>query len=187
MGAVQDPAALRASRSQTWIESFASFCLRFTNFLLRSGQTATEYFDKYRFESEPLLLRRLADRMLELLPASTEVLAGLELGGVPLATAMSLASGLPCVFVRKFAKSYGTCQAIEGRPVAAGNVVIIEDVITTGGAVWDARRTSFCSSKQLSSASYARSSAVEVLQRFRRPQRCQSAPPCVTICRPPCV
>lgn len=60
------------------------------SFVLRSGQTATHYFDKYRFEADPDLLRRVARRMLTLLPAGTEVLAGLELGGVPIATAMLL-------------------------------------------------------------------------------------------------
>jgi orotate phosphoribosyltransferase len=109
-------------------------------FRLRSGQLAHEYFDKYRFESNPQLLRRVARRMLQLLPESTEILAGLELGGVPVATAMSLESGLPVVFVRKAAKEYGTCQAIEGRHIAGRRIVLIEDVITTGGAVADAAR-----------------------------------------------
>lgn len=107
-------------------------------FKLRSGQTATEYFDKYRFESDPNLLRRVAQRMLPLLPVGTEVLAGLELGGVPIATAMSLESGLPVVFVQKSAKKYGTCQIIEGQQVAGRKVALVEDVITTGGAVADA-------------------------------------------------
>ena len=107
-------------------------------FKLRSGQSATEYFDKYRFESDPKLLRRVAQRMLQLLPVGTEVLAGLELGGVPIATAMSLESGLPVVFVRKSAKDYGTCQIIEGQQVAGRKVALVEDVITTGGAVADA-------------------------------------------------
>ena len=108
------------------------------SFVLRSGQTATHYFDKYRFEADPELLRRVARRMLTLLPAGTEVLAGLELGGVPIATAMSLESGLPAVFVRKAPKSYGTRRAVEGGDVAGRKVVIVEDVITTGGAVKDA-------------------------------------------------
>jgi len=108
------------------------------SFVLRSGQTATHYFDKYRFEADPDLLRRVARRMLTLLPAGTEVLAGLELGGVPIATAMSLESGLPAVFVRKAPKSYGTRRAVEGGDVAGRKVVIVEDVITTGGAVTDA-------------------------------------------------
>jgi orotate phosphoribosyltransferase len=66
------------------------------------------------------------------------VLAGLELGGVPIATAMSLKSGLPAVFVRKQAKDYGTCLAVEGGDIAGRRVMLVEDVITTGGAVADA-------------------------------------------------
>jgi orotate phosphoribosyltransferase len=109
-------------------------------FKLRSGQVSSEYFDKYRFEADPALLRRIAARMLELVPTGCEVLAGLELGGVPIATAMSLASGLPAGFVRKQAKTYGTCLAVEGAEVRGKQVVLVEDVITTGGAVIDAVR-----------------------------------------------
>jgi orotate phosphoribosyltransferase len=109
-------------------------------FTLRSGQIADHYFDKYRFESDPALLRRIAERMLARVPAGTELLAGLELGGVPIATAMSLASGLPAVFVRKQAKTYGTCRAVEGGETRGRRTVIVEDVISTGGAVADAAR-----------------------------------------------
>jgi orotate phosphoribosyltransferase len=108
------------------------------SFRLRSGTLSSEYFDKYRFEGEPRLLRRVARRMIDLLPANTEMLAGLELGGVPIATAMSLESGLPTVFVRKIAKEYGTCKAVEGGDVKGRVLAIIEDVITTGGAVVEA-------------------------------------------------
>ncbi|WP_374576043.1 orotate phosphoribosyltransferase [Phenylobacterium sp.] len=107
-------------------------------FTLRSGAVAAEYFDKYRFESDPALLKRVAAAMLPLVPDRAEVLAGLELGGVPIATAMSLADGRPAAFVRKEAKAYGTCQAVEGAQVGGKRVAIIEDVITTGGAVRDA-------------------------------------------------
>jgi orotate phosphoribosyltransferase len=72
--------------------------------------------------------------MLPLIPKGAEILAGLELGGVPIATAMSLESGLPAAFVRKKAKEYGTCRAVEGADVHGRNVVMIEDVITTGGS-----------------------------------------------------
>lgn len=106
-------------------------------FVLRSGAVSSEYFDKFQFESDPALLRRIAARMVALLPAGTEVLAGLELGGVPIATAMALESGLPAVFVRKAAKTYGTCKAIEGVDVAGRRVAIVEDVISTGGAIVD--------------------------------------------------
>ncbi len=109
------------------------------DFVLRSGARATEYFDKYRFEADPLLLRRVAEAMLPLVPADAEVLAGVELGGVPIATAMSLLSGRPAAFVRKEAKTYGTCLAVEGGDLAGKRVVIVEDVISTGGAVRDAK------------------------------------------------
>jgi orotate phosphoribosyltransferase len=110
------------------------------SFKLRSGQVSDEYFDKYRFEADPALLARVASAMLPLVPTGAEVLAGLELGGVPIATAMSLQSGRPAAFVRKEAKAYGTCLAVEGGSVDGRKVVMIEDVITTGGAVRDAHR-----------------------------------------------
>ncbi|KTE00846.1 orotate phosphoribosyltransferase [Sphingopyxis sp. H038] len=109
-------------------------------FRLRSGQISETYFDKYRFEADPALLRRVAAEMIPLLPKDTEVLAGLELGGIPIATAISLATDLPAAFVRKEAKEYGTCLAVEGGGVEGKRVVLIEDVITTGGAVADAAR-----------------------------------------------
>ena len=105
------------------------------SFLLRSGQTSDEYFDKYLFESDPLLLEPVAAGLVRLLPPSTELLAGLELGGVPLATALSLRLGLPAVFVRKQAKEYGTRKLAEGIAVQGRRLCIIEDVVTTGGQI----------------------------------------------------
>ena len=104
-------------------------------FTLRSGQIATEYFDKYRFEADPVLLADIASAMVPLLPAGTEVLAGLELGGVPITTALSLRTGLPAAFVRKEAKTYGTARLAEGADIVGRRVTVIEDVITTGGQV----------------------------------------------------
>lgn len=104
-------------------------------FTLRSGQTATTYFDKYLFEADPVLLREVAELAAPLVPAETEVLAGLELGGVPVATALSLTTGLPAAFVRKEAKTYGTAKLAEGAEVDGRKVLVVEDVITTGGQV----------------------------------------------------
>src|SRR3954454_19917267 len=70
-------------------------------FTLRSGTTSTEYFDKYRFEANPTLLREIAEAMAPLVPDGIDALAGLELGGVPMATALSMVTGLPARFVRK--------------------------------------------------------------------------------------
>lgn len=104
-------------------------------FKLRSGTTSNEYFDKYRFESRPEILREIARHLKPLIPTGTEVLAGLELGGVPIATALSLESGIPVAFIRKKAKDYGTCQFAEGIELNNKKVCVIEDVITTGGQV----------------------------------------------------
>ncbi|MFV8259480.1 orotate phosphoribosyltransferase [Bdellovibrio bacteriovorus] len=104
-------------------------------FKLRSGQISNEYFDKYRFEAQPTLLREIAKQMVPLIPAGTEVLAGLEMGGIPIATALSLETGIHCVFVRKEAKEYGTCKFAEGLEIKGKKVCVIEDVVTTGGQV----------------------------------------------------
>ena len=104
-------------------------------FVLRSGNISTFYWDKYRFESHPTLLTAIAEEMAKLLPAECDGLAGLELGGIPLATALSLQTGLPCFYVRKEAKTYGTCNLIEGGVQAGSTLVVIEDVITTAGQV----------------------------------------------------
>lgn len=105
------------------------------DFLLRSGQRANFYFDKYLFEADPQLLRAVAQLLVPLIPPGTELLAGLELGGVPVATALSLLSGLPQVLVRKQAKTYGTAKLAEGAPVSGRRLLVIEDVVTTGGQV----------------------------------------------------
>ena len=110
------------------------------SFKLRSGATSTEYFDKYRFEADPVLLADVAEAMAPLVPPDTDALAGLELGGVPLATALSLATGLPARFVRKRAKDYGTCQLAEGGAVENARLTVVEDVVTSGGQVVESCR-----------------------------------------------
>ena len=111
-------------------------CCRLSGrFTLRSGQTVDEYFDKYLFESDPDLLDRVADQMLRLIPERTDLLGGLELGGIPLVTAVSARTRIPALFVRKQAKTYGTKKLAEGPNVDGRRVTLIEDVITTGGAV----------------------------------------------------
>jgi orotate phosphoribosyltransferase len=104
-------------------------------FKLRSGQISNQYFDKYLFESKPAFLSEIVSQMTRLIPPGIEVLAGLELGGVPIATALSIKTGLPAAFVRKKAKDYGTCKLAEGAEVKNKRICIIEDVITTGGQV----------------------------------------------------
>jgi orotate phosphoribosyltransferase len=109
-------------------------------FLLRSGVTSPEYFDKYLFEAQPALLKKIAQAMKALVPADTDALAGLEMGGIPLAVMLGQETGLPCLFVRKHAKEYGTCKIAEGGAVNGRRITMIEDVVTSGGAVMDAAK-----------------------------------------------
>lgn len=92
-------------------------------------------FRQVLFEADPALLGAVAHHAKTLVPSGTDVLAGLERGGIPVATALSLTTGVPAAFVRKAAKPYGTMKLAEGADVGGRNVLIIEDVITTGGQV----------------------------------------------------
>lgn len=109
-------------------------------YVLRSGRSSFEYFDKYLFEGDPALLRAIGEALVSLVPADADALAGLELGGIPLVTILSQLTGVPALFVRKQAKEYGTRRLAEGGEVAARKLVIVEDVVSTGGAIIDATR-----------------------------------------------
>lgn len=132
--------ARRSNADRELAKRVAALCRLEGEFMLRSGQTATTYFDKYRFEAEPEILGLVASQMADLVPDSTEILAGLELGGVPVATALSLTTGIPAAFVRKVAKPYGTARLAEGSEITGRRVLVIEDVITTGGQVVSSTR-----------------------------------------------
>jgi orotate phosphoribosyltransferase len=110
------------------------------SFTLRSGKVSNKYFDKYRFEADPVLLRDIAIEMAHLIPSGTEVLAGLEMGGIPVVTMLSQVTGIPAAFIRKEAKSYGTCKYAEGAQLEGRRFVLIEDVVSSGGAIIDAMK-----------------------------------------------
>ena len=103
------------------------------DFVLRSGKRSNRYFDKFLFETDPKLLKRLGRHLAELVPKGTERLAAPELGAVLLGGAVSLELGLPLLLVRKQPKGYGTAKQIEGEFFHADVVTLIEDVVTTGG------------------------------------------------------
>lgn len=107
-------------------------------FLLRSGVVSDTYFDKYLFESDPRILREVAQQMAALIPPDTDILAGLEMGGIPVVTMLSQVTGIPAAFIRKEAKEYGTCKYAEGPMLANKKVTIVEDVVSSGGAILDA-------------------------------------------------
>jgi orotate phosphoribosyltransferase len=103
------------------------------DFVLRSGKRSNRYFDKFLFETDPALLRRLGRHLAQLVPAETQRLAAPELGAVLLGGAVSMETGLPLVLIRKEPKGYGTSKQIEGRFEPGERVTVIEDVVTTGG------------------------------------------------------
>ena len=108
------------------------------DFLLRSGKRSRYYLDKYRFETRPELLRPLGERIAATVSehaGDATRLAAPELGAVALATAASLESGLPFLIVRKEAKEYGTANRLEGPYEEGECVCLVEDVVTSGGAL----------------------------------------------------
>jgi orotate phosphoribosyltransferase len=131
------------------------------DFVLRSGRRSRYYLDKYRFETRPGLLRPLGARIAAAVAAhdpDADLLGGPELGGVALAAAASLESGLPFLIVRKEAKEYGTGNRLEGVFEPGQRVCLVEDVVTSGGAACEAV-------KALREAGLACSTAVCVVDR----------------------
>ncbi len=101
----------------------------------RSGAILLEYFDKYLFEANPKILNAICNEMSNMIPDEISALAGLEMGGIPIATLLSQKSNLPMFFIRKKAKKYGTCKLVEGGEIKNKNLAIIEDVVTSGGQI----------------------------------------------------
>jgi orotate phosphoribosyltransferase len=110
------------------------------SFRLRSGATSSEYFDKYRFEADPVLLRDIASALAGRLTGDHDALAGLEMGGIPIATLLSQVTGMPMLLVRKKAKDYGTCRYAEGCEVKGRRLLVVEDVVTSGGQIIESVR-----------------------------------------------
>jgi orotate phosphoribosyltransferase len=108
------------------------------DFTLRSGRKSKYYFDKYLFETQPDVLEAMGQEIARRLPADTQRIAGPELGAVALAAAASLASRVPFFIVRNAKKDYGTAKAIEGKLEKGDRVVLVEDIVTTGGQVVEA-------------------------------------------------
>ena len=103
------------------------------DFVLRSGKRSKYYLDKYLFEGIPSILCSLAHHMARMVPEDVTRLAGVELGGIPVVTALSQATDIPCIFVRKSVKEHGTSKQVEGVYEPTDRVLMVEDVVTTGG------------------------------------------------------
>jgi orotate phosphoribosyltransferase len=110
-------------------------------FTLRSGRKSNYYLDKYRFETQGDILLELGKLFAEHITPDVQRIAGPELGAVPLAAAASIVSGKPAIFVRNQKKEYGSNKQIEGVYNAGETVILIEDIMTTGGQVVEAAKT----------------------------------------------
>ena len=112
------------------------------DFTLRSGRKSSYYIDKYRFATRPDVLREVGNLLAaHALDLRVDRIAGAELGGVPLAAAAALAADKPFVLIRNQKKQYGTAKQLEGELVAGETVLLVEDVLTTGGQVLEAAAT----------------------------------------------
>lgn len=119
-------------------------------FTLRSGKTSAFYLDKYRLTTQPGLLKPVCAALVPLVPSEAELLAGPELGAVALVAVLSIEMSKPFIVVRKESKEYGTAKRIEGVYHKNQKIVLVEDVLTTGGAA-------------LSAAEVCRAEGLEVL------------------------
>lgn len=114
-------------------------CVQFGNFTLASGQTSPIYIDLRRIASEPSLLRMAARAYSSLIkPLTLDRLAAVPYGALTLGTAVALTLNKPLIYPRKEVKAHGTGKSIEGVFSAGERVVVIEDLVTTGGSVLDA-------------------------------------------------
>ena len=110
--------------------------MQFGEFRLTSGRRSKFYVNLKLAATQPSILNQITTDMALLVPDGAEVIAGMELGAVPLAVALSLKTGLPYVMIRKGERLHGTGNRIEGELM--GNVIVVEDVATTGGSLVDA-------------------------------------------------
>jgi uridine monophosphate synthetase len=114
---------------------FDSQCVRFGEFKLKSGILSPIYLDLRRLITYPQILRRAAQSYAALLSGlQFDRIAGIPYAGLPIATAISLEGNWPMIYPRKEAKAYGTKAEIEGLYEAGETIVMIDDLITDGGA-----------------------------------------------------
>lgn len=121
------------------IERIKSLAVLFGDFTLRSGRKSTYYIDKYRFTTDHAALAALGAK-LAAFAGDVDRIAGAELGGVPLAASAAMAAGKPFVIVRNAKKDYGTAKQVEGILNPGERVLLVEDILTTGGQVLEAAR-----------------------------------------------
>jgi orotate phosphoribosyltransferase len=132
---------IRGMTRDALIERIRTLAVLHGEFTLRSGRKSRYYVDKYRFETQPDVLRELGRLFARHVTPDVDRIAGPELGAVCLAAATAMHADKPFVMVRKAAKEYGTTKRVEGELRPGDRVLVVEDVLTTGGAVLEAARS----------------------------------------------
>ena len=121
------------SKKEFFLECYKLGIIKFGRFTLKSGIESPFYVDLRPLASDPKILKKLANYLLEMLPLDNfDIICGVPYAALPMATAMSLESYLPLIIKRKEAKSYGTKKLIEGIYEKGQNCLLVEDVITSG-------------------------------------------------------
>jgi len=108
--------------------------IKFGRFVLTSGAVSDYYIDIKKASTKPKILKKIVKIMSEY-TEGYDVIAGMELGAVPLVVALSLETNIPYAIIRKEKKEHGTTKQIEGEKVENKKVLLIEDVTTSGGSV----------------------------------------------------
>ena len=111
-------------------------------YLLSGGVRSDYYIDKFRLFSDPQILRRIARLFAPVVSEiSPDLIAGTELGGVIIATAVSQMTGIPMIVVRKKPKQYGAFadEYVEGPFEQGQRVLLLEDIVSSGRDVLAAR------------------------------------------------
>ena len=121
------------SKKEFFLECYKLGIIKFGRFTLKSGIESPFYVDLRPLASDPKILKKLANYLLEMLPLDNfDIICGVPYAALPMATAMSLESYIPLIIKRKEAKSYGTKKLIEGIYEKGQNCLLVEDVITSG-------------------------------------------------------
>jgi orotate phosphoribosyltransferase len=108
--------------------------LRFGDFTLTSGKKSRYYVDIKKASSRPAILKEIINGFGSM-DVDCDRVAGVELGAVPLIVAYSLEKRVPFIIIRKEGREHGTKRKMEGEIEKGDRILLLEDVVTSGGSV----------------------------------------------------
>jgi len=118
---------------------FATGAFKTGEFILSSGKKSNFYIDCRKITLHPEGSRLIAKIIMEKIKGlKVDAIGGLTLGADPITSSVVAISKIPGFIVRKKEKEHGTKQKIEGHIQSGWNVVVVEDVATTGASALQA-------------------------------------------------